>query len=142
MAAVVSRRLLRPGSSAGRIEDSEASRACALPTAAEIELACETVEAVPIPGSRSPDDPDTPNYSFPDHRVTGAQCSFADAGASRADCAFEIAVAGAPSGRARAELVYRFRDLSNAVAHDYWATIWEVDSVCRPETGLAARVSR
>lgn len=115
-----------------RVTSGDALRACELPAAADIEFACEGEEGVPIPGSRSPDDPDRPDFAFPDYTVTGAQCRFAEGDRSRALCTFELAAEGGPPRPFRAELVYRFRDLSNAVAHDDWLTHWEVAAICRP----------
>lgn len=125
-------RLPRPGVPHMPVNSGDPIAACELPAAADIEVACEGKEGVPIPGSRSPDDPDRPDFAFPDYTVTGAQCRFAEGDRSRALCTFELAAEGGPPRPLRAELVYRFRDLSNAVAHDDWLTHWEVDAVCRP----------
>ena len=122
----------RPGSQRTPVESGDAIRACGLPTLQDIEFACESEEAVPIPGSRSTDDPDSPQYEFPEFAVTDPQCTFLDAGESRASCRFDLARSGAPQSRVRAELVFRFRDLSNAVVHDWYNARWEVDAVCRP----------
>lgn len=107
-------------------------RACALPTAVEIADACRSQEGVPIPGRENPDRPGEPLRSFPDYAVSRPSCAFTDPGSSRAKCDFDLAGAGAPPARVSAELVHRFRDLSNEIMHGWYWAGWEVDSVCRP----------
>jgi hypothetical protein len=118
---------LRPPAASG-----DAIRACDLPAAAEIERACETLEGEPIRGSTSPDNPDSPDYAFPDHQVQDARCHFTDASRSRAKCAFQLTAPDAVPASVSAELIYRYRDLSNSLVHGYHVVNWEVDAVCRP----------
>lgn len=107
-------------------------RACELPTAADIANACASREGVPIPGSENPDNPEAPRYSFPAYSVRAANCRFADAGETMADCAFELlSEQGAPAP-VRTRLTFRFRDLSNSIAHDYYSVGWEVGGICAP----------
>jgi hypothetical protein len=105
-------------------------RACGLPTAEDIALACASREAVPIPGSRDPDNPDAPSYSYPAYKVRAPACRFADGGRSEADCAFELLPEERAPIRVRARLTFRFRDLSNSLAHDYFSVGWEVGGIC------------
>lgn len=124
------RTALGPGPS--RPESGDPVRACGLPSAADIAGACSSEEAVPIPGSENPDRPGEPLHSFPDYEVSRQSCAFTDPGGSRAKCEFDLAGAGAPPARVSAELVHRYRDLSNEIMHGWHAAGWEVDSACRP----------
>ncbi|MEA3063696.1 MAG: hypothetical protein QOJ27_124, partial [Sphingomonadales bacterium] len=128
---VVRRLIPRPGSGESRVKSGASIPACALPSAVEIAAACRGPEGVPIPGTRDPDGADAPQYAFPDYSVQNPVCRDADSGRSAADCMFDLD--GRQSGRERitARLHHRFHDLSNAIAHDYLSTGWEVDSVCR-----------
>jgi hypothetical protein len=115
-----------------RPESGEPVRACTLPTAADIAGACSSEEGVPIPGSENPDRPGEPLHKFPDYEVSSPSCVSTDPGHSRARCEFDLARAGGPPARVSAELVHRFRDLSNEIMHGWYSAGWEVDSVCRP----------
>lgn len=118
--------------SPSRPDSGDPVRACVLPTADDIADACEAEEGVPIPGSENPDRPGEPAHRFPDYEVSRLSCVFADPGSTRARCDFDLAGPGAPPARVRAELVHRFRDLSNDVMHGWYWAGWEVDAVCRP----------
>lgn len=142
LAAAAPWRISRPGSDRTPVRSGDAIRACAPPTATEIEYACKGVEGVPIPGSQNPDNPDEPSYAFPDHKVKAARCAFTDAGASRAACRFKMATGAAAPAPMRAELTYRYRDLSNNVVHGWHVANWEVDSICRPGAGAGGLGSR
>lgn len=120
------------GGMPSRPDSGDPVRACGLPTAADIADACRSEEGVPIPGSENPDRPGEPLHNFPDYEVSRPSCAFTDPGASRAKCDFDLAGAGAPPARVSAELVHRFRDLSNEIMHGWYSAGWEVDSVCRP----------
>jgi hypothetical protein len=109
-----------------------AIRACELPTAEDIANACETREAVPIPGTEDPDNPEAPRFSFPTYEVAAAACRFADGGETMADCAFELRSDGRAPTRVRTRLTFRFRDLSNNLAHNYYRAAWEVSGTCLP----------
>jgi hypothetical protein len=115
-----------------RPESGAPVRACDVPTADDIANACASEEAVPIPGSENPDRPGEPLHKFPDYEVSRQSCASTDPDRSRARCDFDLAGAGAPPARASAELVHRFRDLSNEIMHGWYRAGWEVDSVCRP----------
>lgn len=115
-----------------RPDSGEAVRACVLPTAEDIADACRSEEGVPIPGSENPDRPGEPRHSFPDYAVSRPSCAFTEPGGTRAKCEFDLAGAGAPPVRVSAELVHRFRDLSNDIMHGWYWAGWEVDKVCRP----------
>jgi hypothetical protein len=115
-----------------RPESGAAVRACGLPSAADIANACRSEEGVAIPGSENPNRPGEPLHKFPEYEVSRPSCVFADAGSSRAECEFELAGPGRPPARVRAELVHRFRDLSNEIMHGWYVAGWEVDAVCRP----------
>ena len=107
-------------------------KACELPTAENIANACATREGVPIPGSEDPDNPEAPRYRFPTYKVRAPACRFADAGETMADCAFELLSDGRAPTRVRTRLTYRFRDLSNNIAHNYYSAGWEVSDTCLP----------
>ena len=130
MSFVLRRYVPRPGSGHLPVESGAAIPACTLPTDAEIEIACEAEESVPIPGTRSADNPDAPKRAFPDYIVQNAACTFADASRHSANCAFDLL--GRPDGAERidARLTQRFRDLSNEVAHPWLSVRWEVDAIC------------
>jgi hypothetical protein len=127
---VVRQLIPRPGSGETRVESGAAIPACALPTAADIESACRGPEGVPIPGSLDPNGSDGPQYAFPDYTVQNPVCEYADADRGSANCTFDLV--GRPNGRERitARLHHRFRDLSNAIAHNYLSVGWEADSIC------------
>jgi hypothetical protein len=122
--------LRRRGSAAESLRSGGPIRACGLPTAEDIALACASREAVPIPGSQSPDNPDAPSYSYPAYKVRAPACTFADGGETMADCAFELLPGESAPIRVRARLTFRFRDLSNSLAHDYFSVGWEVAGIC------------
>lgn len=118
--------------SAGAPSNGGPIKACELPTAEDIANACETQEAVPIPGTENPDNPDAPRYSFPSYEVRAPSCSFADDGETMADCAFELLPGERAPIRVRTRLTFRFRDLSNNIAHNYFSAGWEVAGTCLP----------
>lgn len=107
-------------------------RACELPTAADIANACASREGVPIAGSENPDDPDSPRYRFPAYSVRAAACTFADPDETMADCAFELLSEDRAPARVRTRLTFRFRDLSNNLAHNYYSVGWEAGAICAP----------
>jgi hypothetical protein len=106
------------------------ARACAVPTGQGIASACDAAEAV---AAGPPNAMGERPYSFPGYRVRGARCRFTNAGQSQASCRFEIAGRGAAAAwrPMRASFAYRFRDLSNEIAHDYFLASWEAEGVCR-----------
>lgn len=123
---------LRGRRSVGAPSNGGPLKACELPAAEDIANACETQEAVPIPGTENPDNPDAPRYSFPTYKVRAPACRFADGGETMADCAFELLVEGRAPARVRTRLTFRFRDLSNNIAHNYYSAGWEVSGPCLP----------
>jgi hypothetical protein len=135
--------LRRRSSAAASVRSGGPIRACGLPTAEDIALACASREAVPIPGSQNPDNPDAPSYSYPAYKVRAPSCGFADGGETMADCAFELLPGEGAPIRVRTRLTFRFRDLSNSLAHNYFSVGWEVDGSCLPRrvrrAGSAAR---
>jgi hypothetical protein len=120
------------GRSAGAPSNGGPVRACALPSAEDIANACASREAVPIPGTENPDNPEAPRYSFPSYKVRAPACGFADGGETVADCAFQLLAEGRAPVRVRARLTYRFRDLSNSIAHNYYSAGWEASGTCLP----------
>jgi hypothetical protein len=125
-------RLRTPRPGAEPLGSGDPVRACALPSADELAGICEVQDAAPIPGSSNPDDPEQPLHSFPDYAVRDAACRFVDPARTRARCRFTLAMPGEPPRRVEADLTYRFHDLSNAIAHDWWVTRWGTETVCRP----------
>jgi hypothetical protein len=120
------------GSGEARPANGGPIKACELPTAENIANACASREGVPIPGSEDPDNLEAPRYSFPAYKVRAPACRFADAGETMADCAFELLAEGRAPARIRARLTFRFRDLSNNIAHNYYSAAWEAAGTCLP----------
>lgn len=123
---------LRGRRSVGAPSNGGPIKACELPTAEDIANACETREGVPIPGTEDPDNPGASRYSFPTYKVRAPTCRFADGGETMADCAFELLPGERAPIRVRTRLTYRFRDLSNSIAHNYYSAGWEVSGTCLP----------
>lgn len=120
------------GSGQARVTSGGPIKACQLPTAADIANACASREGVPIPGSEDPDNPEAPRYSFPAYSVRATACRFADSGETMADCAFELLSEDRAPAPVRTRLTFRFRDLSNNFAHNYYSAGWEAGGVCAP----------
>jgi hypothetical protein len=114
-------------------------RACALPNDTEISEACalKDAKALETTGGDS-----RQKFGFPPRQVRNAVCSYSDSSESLANCRFEISEGDRLSAwRAHeSKMSYRFRDLSDDIAHDWYITSWEADTSCLP-SDISTQVS-
>jgi len=107
----------------------DAVRACNLPTAENVALACAAHQATPNPDRRDPENPDELQYDFPDYVVSALSCAFDDAGNSSATCTFELATENAPPQPVRAAFVHTFYARSTPLTFGY-GTTWSTAGSC------------
>lgn len=116
---VVQSRMGRPG--VQRIRSGDLVPACNVPTAGEIEFACESADAADRPG-------DTRLY--PDYVVSDATCAFRG-DRTEVRCNFDIAAQGEQPQQAEAAFEHNFVDLSDEMVHDHLVTQWSARASCR-----------
>jgi len=117
-----------------RAQAGDAVRACELPTAEEVERACEVHEAVANPDRRDPEFPGELLYDFPEYAVGALRCTFDDPVNSRATCTFELATATTPAQPVQAVLSHEFYTLNTPLTFEY-GTSWRTSGSCLPQTG-------
>jgi hypothetical protein len=111
--------------------NGNAIKACAVPSASEIERACAKKHVKVTPAA---DVDASPKYEFQTFRVRNVTCRFSNSLNDHANCGLEVHV-GENSDVWRSHdisMVYIFRDLSDDVAHDFYVTSWETESACLP----------
>lgn len=116
------------------------TRACAVPSDAEIEEACtlrdDVLNAYP------PEDYQElwPPPGYPSYKVARSTCTFDDAEHTSVTCTYDLlrpspddlyrSGPGPRSKRATSRLTYKVTDLSDDVAHDYFVAGWEAETMC------------
>lgn len=118
---VVRSRSGRPG--VERIRSGNEVRACATPSAGDIELACESADAVAAPGDQ---------HIVPEYRISNALCAFTNDQRTQAQCSFTLSVSNAAPIQSDTALTHRFLDLSDETVHDDLVTSWHAGASCRP----------
>lgn len=114
-----------------RLKNGDAISACQLPVRAEIEHACEVQDATLVPGVQAADADPAQDYEFPDYSVENEHCSFGK-DRSVASCSFDLVAGGVPVRHVAVPLSFRFLDLSDDMAHNYYWTLWQADKSCQP----------
>ena len=106
-----------------RIRSGDDVRACALPSAGDIDFACESKDTVFGSGDQS---------NRPSYRITDEQCTFTNREQSRVHCRLLLSATDAAPVVTEIALRYQFLDLSDDTVHDDFATLWRAETSCRP----------
>ena len=104
-------------------------RACDLPIDKDIAKACSGRDFEDEFGDEKAGMQSRP---YPSYQIRKARCAFGDANQQGAACVFDYRRIGRDSTwqPGSASLTYRYHDLSDETAHDWFVTGWETDAVC------------
>jgi len=116
------------------------TRACAVPSDAEIEAACTLRDDVLNAEPPADYQELSPSPSYPRYKVARSTCTFDDAEHASVVCTYDLLrpspgdllrpKPGTGWRRATSRLTYNVRDLSDDVAHDYFSAGWETETMC------------
>ena len=104
-------------------------RACDLPIDKDIAKACAGRD---FEGEFGDGKAGAQSRPYPSYQIRNARCAFSDANQQGAGCVFDYRRIGRDSTwqAGKAGLTYRYHDLSDDIAHDWFVTGWETDAVC------------